>query len=315
MEREARYAAVGAFVLLVLAMAVLFVYWYDGSPRAARLHALRDLLRRQRERPCARRAGALSRRRRRPRGAHAASIRATRAASRSSSTSTRAHRCRRTTLAELSLQGVTGLLYIDLIVNAAGTADHRGGAEPRISGDPLGALKLRCVPCQPSWPREHRGRRRRARRAHLLRSEHHRASATRSATSTRRARNCRRRCARSRSLTADLRGATAEIERRRRERAHGHRRRADRSCWPRCSTCAWSPTISPTPAASSMQLVQDNREDVRVFARDGLPELERLLRDGARRGGGISRPVALAARKPVATFLPAAKSEAVEIPP
>ncbi len=28
MEREARYAAVGAFVLLVLAMAVLFVYWY-----------------------------------------------------------------------------------------------------------------------------------------------------------------------------------------------------------------------------------------------------------------------------------------------
>jgi hypothetical protein len=28
------------------------------------------------------------------------------------------------------------------------------------------------------------------------------------------------------------------------------------------------------------QLVQDNRQDVRVFARDGLPELERLLREG-----------------------------------
>jgi len=31
MEREARYAAVGAFVLLVIAMAVLFVYWYSDS--------------------------------------------------------------------------------------------------------------------------------------------------------------------------------------------------------------------------------------------------------------------------------------------
>ena len=31
MEREANYAAVGAFVLLVIAMAGLFVYWYaDG---------------------------------------------------------------------------------------------------------------------------------------------------------------------------------------------------------------------------------------------------------------------------------------------
>jgi phospholipid/cholesterol/gamma-HCH transport system substrate-binding protein len=31
MEREANYAAVGAFVLLITAMAALFVYWYTGS--------------------------------------------------------------------------------------------------------------------------------------------------------------------------------------------------------------------------------------------------------------------------------------------
>jgi phospholipid/cholesterol/gamma-HCH transport system substrate-binding protein len=31
MEREANYAAVGAFVLLIIAMAGLFVYWYTGS--------------------------------------------------------------------------------------------------------------------------------------------------------------------------------------------------------------------------------------------------------------------------------------------
>ncbi len=29
MEREANYAAVGAFVVLVVIMAVLFVYWYS----------------------------------------------------------------------------------------------------------------------------------------------------------------------------------------------------------------------------------------------------------------------------------------------
>ena len=31
MEREANYVAVGAFVLLVLAMAILFVYWYSDA--------------------------------------------------------------------------------------------------------------------------------------------------------------------------------------------------------------------------------------------------------------------------------------------
>ncbi|HPF27081.1 MAG TPA: hypothetical protein PK159_10850 [Steroidobacteraceae bacterium] len=31
MEREGNYAAVGAFVLLVIAMASFFVYWYAGG--------------------------------------------------------------------------------------------------------------------------------------------------------------------------------------------------------------------------------------------------------------------------------------------
>jgi len=31
MEREANYAAVGAFVVLVIVMAVLFVYWYSDA--------------------------------------------------------------------------------------------------------------------------------------------------------------------------------------------------------------------------------------------------------------------------------------------
>ena len=31
MEREANYTAVGAFVLLIVTMAALFVYWYAGN--------------------------------------------------------------------------------------------------------------------------------------------------------------------------------------------------------------------------------------------------------------------------------------------
>ena len=31
MEREANYAAVGAFVLVVALAAALFVYWYSGT--------------------------------------------------------------------------------------------------------------------------------------------------------------------------------------------------------------------------------------------------------------------------------------------
>ena len=34
MEREANYTAVGAFVLLIVTMAGLFVYWYAGSSDA-----------------------------------------------------------------------------------------------------------------------------------------------------------------------------------------------------------------------------------------------------------------------------------------
>ena len=34
MEREANYTAVGAFVMLVLAMAVAFVYWYSDARNA-----------------------------------------------------------------------------------------------------------------------------------------------------------------------------------------------------------------------------------------------------------------------------------------
>ena len=51
MEREANYVAVGAFVLLVVAMAVGFVLWYTDANDRRDYDAVRDLLHRQRQRP------------------------------------------------------------------------------------------------------------------------------------------------------------------------------------------------------------------------------------------------------------------------
>jgi hypothetical protein len=60
--------------------------------------------------------------------------------------------------------------------------------------------------------------------------------------------------------------------------------------------------------------VQDNRQDVRVFARDGLPELERLLRDG--RAAALEfRDLSRSLRENPSRLIYQTKSEAVEIPP
>ena len=103
-------------------MAALFVYWYSDTPRAPRLQPLRDLLRRQRQRPDTGRRGALPRRRRRSRGRHAH-----RPAQLQPRGGDRRHRLAHADLdahrrASCTLQGVTGLLYIDLLRGSRATS-------------------------------------------------------------------------------------------------------------------------------------------------------------------------------------------------
>ena len=62
MERDANYVAVGAFMLLLLAMAVWFVLWYSGSNDRREYNQYEIYLYRQRERFGSRQFGALSRR-------------------------------------------------------------------------------------------------------------------------------------------------------------------------------------------------------------------------------------------------------------
>ena len=117
MERDANYTAVGAFVILVIAMAGLFVYWYAGSSDARDYKRYEIYFQ-----------GSVSGLNRgstvRYLGVEVGKVVAIRIDKRA------ADRVQviadidsqapvsETTLASLSLQGVTGLLYIDLLANA-----------------------------------------------------------------------------------------------------------------------------------------------------------------------------------------------------
>jgi phospholipid/cholesterol/gamma-HCH transport system substrate-binding protein len=120
MEREANYTAVGAFVLLVVTMASLFVYWYAGSGDARDYRRYEIYF-----------EGSVSGLNRgstvRYLGVDVGRVVAIRIDARASdrvqviadidSTTP----ISKDTLASLSMQGVTGLLYIDLLANAKST--------------------------------------------------------------------------------------------------------------------------------------------------------------------------------------------------
>ena len=114
MEREANYAAVGAFVLLVLTMAGLFVYWYSDSRehRDYKRHeiyfdgSVSGLTRGSTVRYLGVDVGRVIALRVDPRDATRVQV----IVDIDSSAPISAQ-----TVAELSLQGVTGLLYVDLL--------------------------------------------------------------------------------------------------------------------------------------------------------------------------------------------------------
>lgn len=125
MEREANYAAVGAFVLLVLAMAGLFVYWYaDGREHRQFTRyeiyfqgSVSGLTKGSTVRYLGVDIGRVAEMRIDPRSP--ARVQIIVDVDSSAPVSER-------TVAELSLQGVTGLLYVDLL----GRADGKVLADP-----------------------------------------------------------------------------------------------------------------------------------------------------------------------------------------
>lgn len=311
MEREARYAAVGAFVLLVLAMAVLFVYWYaEGHERRdyTRYEVYFDgsvsgLARGAPVRYLGVDVGRVVRMSIDPRNSSRVEVIVDIDSSAPVSENT---------LAELSLQGVTGLLYIDLIVSPVGR--QLAAAVPGLEFPVIRSARsnfdvfLASLPGLVSVVGDVA-----ARFSRILSDQNiaaiggaldniHEASAQLPVT-----------LREIRSLTVDLRGAADEIS----AAAESVRSIAVQGGPELLAVLQHVRVVADNLASTSAKLdalVQDNRQDVRVFARDGLPELERLLRDG-RTAALEFRALSRGLRENPSRLLYQANSQAMKIPP
>jgi len=277
MEREANYAAVGAFVLLVSLLGALFVYWYSD----AREH--RDYNRYEiyftgsvsgLDKGAAVRylgvgVGRVSDMRIDPRDSSRVEVVVDIDATTPISPST---------VAELGLQGVTGLLYIDLLEDKS---------NKRLA-PPVASLRYPVIRAAPSrfdvflasLPELVAAAGDLVERANLLLSDNNlhaiggalgnieQASAKLPQTMQNVTALVNELRAASSELTASARGAHALIE----------------SAGPDLTAAASRMKVIAEHLASASsqldKLIAENRADVRSFARDGLPEIERFAREG-----------------------------------
>jgi phospholipid/cholesterol/gamma-HCH transport system substrate-binding protein len=275
-EREANYAAVGAFVLLVVVMAGLFVYWYADS-RDARSYtryeiyfngSVSGLTVGSTVRYLGVDIGRIAAIRIDPRSASRVQVIADIDSQAPVS---------QTTVAELSLQGVTGLLYIDLLGRPGSKKlsdpvpserypvirSVRSSFDEFVSGLPevvarAGQVAERLTRALSdenlaTWNR--------------VLANVEKASATLPGTM----RDAER-------LAADLRLASQDIA----AMAIGMRRLADDAAPDVRVALERLRTTADRLASTSERLdrvIADNDDDVRAFARDSLPEIERLARD------------------------------------
>jgi phospholipid/cholesterol/gamma-HCH transport system substrate-binding protein len=276
-EREANYAAVGAFVVLVVVMAVLFVYWYSDS----REH--RDYTRYE-----VYFEGSVSGLERsapvRYLGVDIGRVQAMRIDPRDSSRVQvlvdidSSAPVSDKTVAELSLQGVTGLLYMDLIQDT-GT---RRLTKPvpsekfpvirsaRSSFDVLLASLPDLVGLASDV----------ADRAARMLSDKNIASVSNALANIDKATSTLPQTLREvETLVAELRDAASQV------RSVAEQANSVITTTGPEVTAAMSRVRQVAENLSSAsgrldKLVEENRQDIRSFTREGLPELERFLREG-----------------------------------
>jgi len=277
MEREANYAAVGAFVLLVTLAGALFVYWYSDT------HEHRDFKRYEiyftgsvsgLEKGAAVRylgvpVGRVQDLRIDPRDSSRAQV----TVDVDTNTPISEH-----TVAELQLQGVTGLLYIDLSEDRTGT---RAGPQVASQRYPV----IRSAPSRfdvflAGLPEVLAAVGNLVDRASRLLSDENIAAISAAIGNLDKATgNLPRTAHELNTLIAELRGASADLAASA-HLAHGMLATVDpqvRAAGQRLRT------IADNLADASGQLDQaiaENRQDVRAFTRDGLPEIERFVREG-----------------------------------
>jgi len=277
MEREANYAAVGAFVLLVVVMAVMFVYWYSDSREHRNYQryevyfqgSVSGLERGASVRYLGVDVGRVASMHVDPRDSSRVQILVDIDSSAPVSSKT---------IAELSLQGVTGLLYMDLIqdngtrrLNAAvPSQEYPVIRSAKSSFDVLLASLPDLVAIASDV----------ADRASRMLSDKNIASVSNALANIDKASATLPGTVRDiQLLVADLRGASGEI----RSVAQNANDVVGKAGPELVTAMQRVRVVADNLSNASSQLdklVADNRQDVRAFTREGLPELERFLREG-----------------------------------
>ena len=275
MEREANYAAVGAFVLVVALAAALFVYWYSGT----RVHRKYDhyeiyfngsvsgLEQGAAVRYLGVRVGRVVEMRIDPRDAGRVEVIAA-----IDSTTPISPR----TLAELDLQGVTGLLYIDLQQTA------------RPAAPSVASLKYPVIRAAPSQfdvfmaqlPRLSAAAGGVIERLNRVLSDRNIDDVSRSLDNLSQASSSLPETVRSvNALLVQLRSATAELG----ATAKSAQNVMDTAGPEIVTTVRRLQTVADNLSQATNQLdkmVAENRTDVRSFTRTSLPEIESFVREG-----------------------------------
>ena len=308
MEREANYAAVGAFVLVVALAAALFVYWYSGT----RVHRKYDhyeiyfngsvsgLEQGAAVRYLGVRVGRVVQMRIDPRDAGRVEVIAA-----IDSTTPISPR----TLAELELQGVTGLLYIDLQQTA------------RAAAPSVASLKYPVIRAAPSQfdvflaqlPRLSAAAGGVIARLSRVLSDRNIDDVSRSLDNLSQASSSLPQTVRSvNALLVQLRSATAELG----ATAKSARNVMDTAGPEIVTTVRHLQTVADNLSQATDQLdkmVAENRTDVRSFTRTSLPEIESFVREGRAAAVEI-RQLSASLRQNPSQLLYKPAPAAVEIP-
>jgi len=263
MEREANYAAVGAFVLLVTAMAGLFVYWYADS-RDARSYQRYEIYFEGSV------SGLTDGSTVRFLGVDVGRVQVIADIDSEAPVT-------ETTVAELSLQGVTGLLYIDLL-GQPGTKklidDVPGERYPVIA-----SVRSNFDVFVSSLPDVVASAGQVAQRVNMVLSDANIEALSRTVANIEAASRTLPGTMREIDLLAkDLRSAATEV----RAVAASVRTLTDAAA-PEATAALQRVRVAADNLATTTtrldQLLAESQRDVRSFTRDGLPALEQLVRD------------------------------------
>jgi phospholipid/cholesterol/gamma-HCH transport system substrate-binding protein len=310
MEREANYAAVGAFVLVVALLGALFVYWYSDS-REHRDYdryeiyftgSVSGLDKGAAVRYLGVGVGRVLDIAIDPRDSSRVEV----IADIDSRTPISAH-----TVAELQLQGITGLLYIDLLedkTNRRSAPEVASLRYPVIRSAPsrfdvfLSSLPELVADAGHVVERANR----------LLADDNLNAVASALANFNRASNTLPQTLREVNALIADLRGASAELTASARS-AHNVVDAVEPDVHAAAQRLHQIADNLNDATSQLDKVIAENRQDVRSFARDGLPEIERFVREGRAAAQDI-RALSSSLRENPAQLLYQAPQRGMEIP-